>query len=78
MLEILRELKGGLDNKRSAEALASILIAQAIKSNILNNALIKESEAENNDSKIMVWINWKDLNKVIIKNIAREEQPKQT
>ena len=54
MLEILRELKGGLDDKRSAEALASILVAQAIKSDVLNDILIKESEAKNNDSKIIV------------------------
>ena len=78
MLETLRELKGGLDDERSAEALASILVAQATKSDVLNDALIKESEAENDDSKIMVWINRKDLNKVMIKNTAREEQPKQT
>ena len=54
MLEILRELKGGLDDKRSAEALASILVVQTIKSNALNNALIKESKAKNDNSKIIV------------------------
>ena len=53
-------------------------MAQAIKSDALNDALIKESEAKNDDSKIMVWINRKDLNKVIIKKIAQKEQPKQT
>ena len=54
MLETLRELKGGLDDERSAEALASILVAQVIKSDVLNDVLIKESKAENDDSKIIV------------------------
>ena len=51
-------------------------MAQAIKSDTLNNVLIKESKAKNDNSKIIVWINQKDLNKVIIKNTEREEQPK--
>ena len=74
----LRELRGGLDKEkeRNAETMVSMALALIMESNALNDALIKESEAENNNSKIIVWINWKDLNKVIIKNTAREEQPK--
>ena len=76
----LRELRGGLDKEkeRNAETIVSMALALITESDTLNDALIKESEAKNNDSKIMVWINRKDLNKVIIKNTAREEQPKQT
>ena len=58
--------------------MVSIALELITESNALNNALIKESEAENDNSKITVRINKKDLNKVILKNTAREEQPKQS
>ena len=54
MLEKLRELRGGLDKEkeRNAETMISLALVLVMGSNILNDILIKESEA--NNSKITV------------------------
>ena len=78
MLERLRELRGGLDKQqeKNAETMVSLALALATKDDALNEVLIEESKADTDNSKIMVWINQKDFNKVIMKDIITEEQPK--
>ena len=80
MLERLRELRGGLDKEqeKNAETMVSLALALATKDDALNQALIEESEADTDNSKVMVWINRKDFNKVIMKDITTEEQPKRS
>ena len=59
MLERLRELRGGLDKEqeKNAETMVSLALALAIKDNTLNQALIEESKADTDNSKVIVWIN---------------------
>ena len=59
MLERLRELRGGLDKEqeKNAETIVSLALALATKDDALNQALIKESKANTNNSKVIVWIN---------------------
>lgn len=73
MLEMVRELQGGLDDERSAGVLASIMLALATKNNALNEALIEEAA---DDGPIMIPFNPKDLNKVIFRGGgAQREEP---
>ena len=59
MLERLRELRGGLDKEqeKNAKTIVSLALVLATKDDALNQALIKESKADTNNSKVIVWIN---------------------
>ena len=56
MLERLRELRGGLDKEqeKNAETIVSLILVLVTKDNVLNQALIKESKADTNNSKVIV------------------------